>query len=67
MDYERDLHELCETLSEEISKANEKIKKGGGSLSAGDIEYIDNKLKEVGIEGGVEDLLKLSSDDQKQT
>ena len=41
MDYERDLHELCETLSEEISKANEKIKKGGGSLSAGDIEYID--------------------------
>ncbi len=41
MDYEKELYELCETIKEEISSANEKIKKAGGKLSAGDVEYID--------------------------
>lgn len=41
MDYYKDLHELCETLSEEIADANEKIRSGGGKISAGDLEYID--------------------------
>lgn len=41
MDYYNELHELCETIKEAISEANEKIKKAGGSLSAGDVEYID--------------------------
>lgn len=41
MDYEKELYELCETIKEEISEANEKIKKAGGKLSAGDVEYID--------------------------
>ena len=41
MDYVKDLHELCETLSREIGEANEKIRSAGGKLSAGDLEYID--------------------------
>lgn len=41
MDYYNELHELCETIKEAIGEANEKIKKAGGSLSAGDVEYID--------------------------
>lgn len=41
MDYEKDLHELCETLSREIGEANDKIRKAGGKLSAGDLEYVD--------------------------
>jgi hypothetical protein len=41
MDYLKDLHETCETLSRELGEANEKIKKSGGKLSAGDLEYID--------------------------
>ena len=36
-----DLHELCETISREIGEANEKIRKAGGKLSAGDVDYID--------------------------
>lgn len=41
MDYTKDLHELCETLSREIGEANEKIRSAGGKLSAGDLEYVD--------------------------
>lgn len=41
MDYIKDLHELCETLSREIGEANEKIRAAGGKLSAGDLEYVD--------------------------
>lgn len=41
MDYEKDFYELCEMLSEEISEAKDKIKKAGGKLSAGDVEYLD--------------------------
>lgn len=35
------LHELCETISREIEEANDKIRKAGGKLSAGDVDYID--------------------------
>lgn len=35
------LHELCDTISRELEEANEKIRKAGGTLSAGDVEYID--------------------------
>lgn len=41
MDYLKDLHETCDTLSRELGEANEKIKRAGGKLSAGDLEYID--------------------------
>lgn len=41
MDYLKDLHETCETLSRELGEANEKIKKAGGKLTAGDLDYID--------------------------
>lgn len=41
MDYVKDLHELCETLSREIGETNAKIRKAGGKLSAGDLEYVD--------------------------
>lgn len=41
MDYLKDLHEICETLSHELGKANKKIMQAGGNLSAGDLEYID--------------------------
>lgn len=35
------LYEMCETLSRELENANEKIRKAGGELSAGDVDYID--------------------------
>ena len=37
----RTLHELCETITRELDDANEKIRKAGGKLSAGDVDYID--------------------------
>lgn len=41
MDYIKELHEMCETISEAISEANEKIRSAGGKLSAGDVDYVD--------------------------
>lgn len=41
MDYLKDLHETCETLSRELGEANEKIKRAGGKMSSGDLEYLD--------------------------
>lgn len=41
MDYLKDMHEICDTLSHELGKANKKIMQAGGTLSAGDLEYID--------------------------
>ena len=41
MDYLKDMHETCETLSRELGEANEKIKRAGGKLSSGDLEYLD--------------------------
>lgn len=40
-EYIKDLHELCETISEEIGEANKKIKSAGGKLTAGDVDYVD--------------------------
>ena len=41
MDFEKELHELCETISDAIAEANAKIRSGGGKLSAGDVDYVD--------------------------
>lgn len=41
MDYIKDLHELCETLSRELGDVNEKIRSAGGKMSAGDLEVVD--------------------------
>lgn len=40
MDYLKDLHEMCETLSRELGEANDKVRQGGG-LSGSDLDYID--------------------------
>ena len=40
-DYIEDLHELCETVSNELADANQKIRSSGGKLSAGDVDYLD--------------------------
>ena len=41
MDEMKELHELCETIEEEIADANKKIKNAGGKMSSGDVDYID--------------------------
>ena len=41
MDYLKDLHEMCETLSRELGEANDKINKAGGKMTAGDLDYVD--------------------------
>lgn len=41
MDYIKDLHELCETISEAIKEANEKIRTSGGKLVGSDVDYVD--------------------------
>lgn len=40
-DVYNDLEDLCETISREIKDANEKIRKSGGKISPGDVEYVD--------------------------
>ena len=41
MDYMKDLHEMCETLSRELGEANEKIRNSGGKLNGSDLDYVD--------------------------
>lgn len=41
MDYMKDLHEMCETLSRELGEANKKVMQGGGKLSGSDLDYVD--------------------------
>lgn len=41
MDKIKELHELCETLTESIAEANERIRAAGGKLTAGDVDYVD--------------------------
>ena len=41
MDIIKDLHELSGTISDAIAEANDKIRSGGGRLSAGDVDYVD--------------------------
>lgn len=36
-----DLEELCETLSDKVSEANEKIRKADGDLTGGDLQFVD--------------------------
>lgn len=35
------MHELCEVLMRELEDANDKLRKSGGKLTSGDLEYID--------------------------
>lgn len=37
----QDLDEICEVLAEELKRANDKLERTRGSLSIGDIDYID--------------------------
>ena len=41
MEYINDLYDLCDVISDKIAEANEKIRRGGGELSGGDVDYID--------------------------
>lgn len=41
MEHLESLYELCDTISDEIADANDKIRSSGGKLSAGDVDYID--------------------------
>lgn len=41
MDYLDALYDVCEKLMKELDKANDKMKKGGDNLTAGDLEYLD--------------------------
>lgn len=48
MDYTKDLHELCESLSEQLADATRRIRKNG--MSSGDLETIEkltHSLKSV--------------------
>ena len=60
MDYIKDLHELCETISEAIKDANEKIRSSGGKLSGSDAEYIDKLTHSL---KSVKAVLKMIEDD----
>lgn len=41
MEYIDTLYDVCEALMKELDKANDKMKKGGNNLTAGDLEYLD--------------------------
>ena len=36
-----DLTDVCEMLSEELKKANDKLAKNGNGMTASDLDYID--------------------------
>ena len=40
-DWKRDLEDLCEKITEELSDANRKLDKGNGTMTGGDVEYVD--------------------------
>ena len=40
-EWTKELHELCEMITDEITDANKKLEKNGGKLTAGDLDYID--------------------------
>lgn len=35
------LYDICETLNRELEELNEKLRKAGGKMSAGDLEVVD--------------------------
>ena len=35
------LYDVCETLNRELEESNDKIRKAGGKMSAGDLEVVD--------------------------
>lgn len=41
MDYTKELHELCESVSRKIAEANERIRSAGGKLTESDVDYLD--------------------------
>lgn len=40
-DWTKDMHGICEKLTEEISEMNKKMDKNGGKMSTGDLEALD--------------------------
>lgn len=40
-DWTKEMHSICEKLTDEISEMNKKIDKNGGKMSAGDLEALD--------------------------
>lgn len=40
-DWKRDLEDLCEKITEELSEANRKLDKSNGTMTGGDVEYVD--------------------------
>lgn len=40
-DWTKDMHGICEKLTEEISEMNKKLDKSGGNMTAGDLTTLD--------------------------
>jgi len=60
MDYIKDLHELCDTLSGEIAEVNDKIRAAGGKMSAGDLDTLDKLSHAL---KSVKSVIAMSDDD----
>lgn len=41
MEHLKALQEICDTLSKELAKANDKIRAAGGALTTADVDYVD--------------------------
>lgn len=41
MSLQNELYKMCDTLTEEIERANDKLNKTGGTLTGDDVSYID--------------------------
>ena len=54
-DWKRDLEDLCEKITEELSEANRKLDKSNGTMTGGDVEYVD----EVGFSVDIFVILKM--------
>lgn len=63
-DWTKDMHGICEKLTEEISEMNKKLDKSGGNMTAGDLTTLDtlaHALKSVKTVIAMED----SFDDER--
>lgn len=61
MDYLKDLHELCETLSNELAEINSKIRDAGGKMSAGDLEVVDKLTHSI---KSIKAVIKMMEDEE---
>lgn len=67
MDFAKNLHMMCEYVSDSIMDANEKIRQSGGKLNANDVDYIDKLTHALKSIKAVEAMMEGEEDGMSQS